>query len=220
MTPIQTKTSEEERIQLFRQLLAGVSLASEYVRCAFDLQLQGKFDEAKMVYEQALGADSRNVYALNNLGQLLLQRQEVEGALPFLRRAVELEPGYALAHNNLGNAYFQMGLAEEALGQYREAADADATYSIPHRNLALALHLLGRRDEAVEEYRTYFCLAPAGTKDADAHFNLGVMLEEGGNVDEAVEEYARALADDPRHLKALNNLGLVHFSRGEMEEAA
>lgn len=217
---VEEVTTGARAVRTFRAILeAGPDGALAHNRRGVAFQLEGKFVDAWLEYEKALEADSKSVYALANLGHLLLQQGDAEEALPFLLRAVELEPRYALAHNNLGNCYMHLGRVEEAAAQYREAAVQDACYAMPHRNLALSYHLLGRLDEAVEEYRAYFRLAPSGTKDADAHFNLGVMLEEAGAVAEAAEEYEKALADDPRHAKALNNLGLVRFSRGEVDAA-
>ena len=218
---VQKLTTGEEGVRAFRDLVSsGDSPSDFHCRRAASAHLQGRFIEAWLEYEKALLSDPENVYALANAGQLLLQHGDAEGSLPFFHRAAELAPDYALAHNSLGNAYFVLGQPDEALAEYGMTAELDPDYAMPHRNLALTLHQLGRVDEAIEEARTYFRLAPAGTKDADAHFNLGLMLEEGGSTDEAIEEYERALADDPRHAKALNNLGLVHFSRGEIDEAA
>ncbi|MDQ3805005.1 MAG: tetratricopeptide repeat protein [Acidobacteriota bacterium] len=214
-------TTGADGVNAFRDLLAAGGSPSEFHhRRAVSLHLQDNFIDAWLEYEKALQANPRNIYALTNVGYLLLHHGDIEGALPFLRRASEIAPDYALPHNSLGNAYFSLGKTDEALAEYRMAVELDAGYAMPHRNLALVNYLTGRREEAIEEYGAYFRLAPADTRDAGAHYNLGVVLEELGRVGEAAGEYEKALADDPGHARALNNLGLVLLRRGDCEGAA
>lgn len=221
MLRVRTITMGAKGVRVFRALTgAGRGDSSKHNQRALGLQLQGKWEDARLAYEQALALDPGNIYALNNLGYLLLRQGNVEDALQLIQRAIEIEPTYALAHNNLGNAYLNLGRAEEAMAEYQAAIAADLNYAMPHRNLALVYCLLGQRDEAIAEYQKYFELAPAETKDYDAHYNLAVMLSEGGQEDEAIEQYEKALAINPQFAKAWNNLGLIYFSRGELEQAA
>jgi tetratricopeptide (TPR) repeat protein len=217
---IQRLTTGEEGAGIFRELVGGGSNSvSSHNRRGLSHHLKGEFAEAWLAYEQAFNLDPQNFYTLNNMGHLLLKQDHCEDSIQFFQRAIGIEPAYAVPHNNLGNAYLNLGRVEEATAEYQTAIAVDQAYAMPHRNLALVYHLLGRTIEAIEEYRHYFELAPAGTKDADAHYNLGVMLEEKGTRDVAIAEYEQAIADDPQHAKALNNLGLGFFSLGEVERA-
>ena len=54
--------------------------------------------------------DHRNAKLHNNLGLLLKDRGDVQGALSPLREAVRLAPSYSRAYYNLGNAAFRLGL--------------------------------------------------------------------------------------------------------------
>ena len=60
-------------------------------------------------------------------------------------------------------------------------------------------------DEAIAEYQHNSCLAPADTRDAEAHYNLGVMLEQKGQPTEAVQQYEQALAIDPGFAKVISS---------------
>jgi len=46
-------------------------------------------------------------------------------------------------------------------------------------------------------------------------YNLGVALMHAGRTDEAVAEFSQVLAQAPKHLESLINLGGIHLSRGD-----
>jgi Tfp pilus assembly protein PilF len=125
----------------------------------------------------------------------------------------------AVGHNGLGNDAFNRGETGPAIDEYQKAIAADPTYAMPHRNLSLLYHVLGRLDDAVAESNEYFRLAPAGTRDADAHYNLGVMLAQHGRDQQAIAQYEAALAIDPQLSRALTNLGLIYFCSGQIDRA-
>ena len=54
--------------------------------------------------------------------------------------------------------------------------------------------------------------------DAQAHFNLGVILQSFDLLDEALLHYQQALALEPGHLGALNNLSDLQRRRARPEE--
>jgi Flp pilus assembly protein TadD len=62
-------------------------------------------------------------------------------------------------------------------------------------------------------------VAPA-QEDADMWNERGLILKQEGRYDEAADAFGRALASDPGHLEAMNNLGRVHFVAGRYSEAA
>jgi tetratricopeptide (TPR) repeat protein len=78
------------------------------------------YQGAARFYRQALIMEPcrNNVwyYIHNNLGYSLIQFQDYDGAIPYLRRAIEIDP-------ELPNAYKNLGLAFEAKGDFTEAAE-------------------------------------------------------------------------------------------------
>src|SRR5262249_16677339 len=66
-------------------------------------------------------------------------------------------------------------------------------------------------------------LAAAAKKaltEPEAHYNLAVILMREGRLDAAVAEYQRALATDPQHALAHNNLGVAWDALAEHRKAA
>jgi Flp pilus assembly protein TadD len=57
-----------------------------------------------------------------NLGfQSIVRRSDSEGAVPFLQRAVQLDPKFAMAYWMLGGAYHNIGEADLATENLRRA---------------------------------------------------------------------------------------------------
>jgi tetratricopeptide (TPR) repeat protein len=56
-------------------------------------------------------------------------------------------------------------------------------------------------------------------QDTDALFAQALSLQSAGHGDAARQAYAKVLDQDPRHANALNNLGVLHNSIGEHQEA-
>lgn len=104
----------------------------------------GRVDEAIEVYRDAIKADDRDVWSMNNLGLVHLDRWTPTLALPPLARAVELAPEVAVFHNNLGMALERAGYYGAAVASYRRAVEADSS----HSKSAASLARLGQRPDA------------------------------------------------------------------------
>ena len=54
------------------------------------------------------------------IGRYFLQRNEVDQAVQYLRKSIELGPGRWEAHMSLGKAYMNLGMDKEAIDQFQE----------------------------------------------------------------------------------------------------
>jgi len=144
--------------------------------------------------------------AHNNLGVILLGRQDVDGAVRHLSEAVRLKPDYDQAHNNLGNALVFAGHPTEARTQFSEAVRLNPNYAPPHYNLGNLLVDEKRWDEAEQHFHEAIRLDP---NSAIAHFNYANGLEIQGRLADAVKEYRKALALDPTLKTAQQRLAVI-----------
>jgi len=64
--------------------------------------------EAKYYFEEALKYDVHLVHALNNLGNIAREEGNLEQAVDYYQKAIEIDPTYALPHNNLSVIYKQL----------------------------------------------------------------------------------------------------------------
>jgi tetratricopeptide (TPR) repeat protein len=112
-----------------------------FARALADL---GEVTDAIIAYRTAISLNDQDVWALNNLGLLLLQQDQTSQALGPLARAVELSPGVAVFHNNLGMALERCGYFRAAADQYRLAAGAGSGHQKAAANLS---RIEGREDQ-------------------------------------------------------------------------
>lgn len=71
-------------------------------------------------------------------------------------------------------------------------------------------------DKAISNYKKFLEKNP---KDANARVDLGICYFESGQSDLAQKEMLAALKDDPKHLQAHFNLGIVNLKERRIQEA-
>lgn len=147
-----------------------------------------------------------NAGAHNNLGNILLERADLDGAAAQYAEALRLVPTYADAHLNLGHVRVRQGRLAEAVDHYRAALRFQADSVEAHVACGDALAQLGRSAEAIDEYETALALQP---NQADVHNNLGGLLAEAGHLAEARAHFEAAVSLRPDFAPARDNLDRV-----------
>lgn len=84
---------------------------------AYGLARAGQYAAALAILKSADQSDPR---VLNYQGFATRKLGDVDGALPFYRRALDIKPDYVLARAYMGEAYLQNGQIVEARGQLAE----------------------------------------------------------------------------------------------------
>jgi tetratricopeptide (TPR) repeat protein len=139
-----------------------------------------------------------------NLGAVLHDQKKLDEAIAEYRKAIELDPKFAITHNNLGKALAAQGKFDEALAEHRKAIELDSKYADAYVNLGGGLRELKKLDEAIAEYRKAIELDP---ELSPAHYNLGAVLSQQGKLDEAIAEYRKAIEFDAKNTWARSALG-------------
>ena len=152
----------------------------------------------------------------NFIGAELGERGYYNEALPFIQKALSLDPALPIAHNNLGILLGELKRYGEAEGEYREAIRLDPALAAAHNNLGILLNELKRYVEAEGESREAIRLDPNYPLP---HNNLGILLAELKRYGEAEREYREAIRLDPNYPAAHNNLGLVLYRQGRYEDS-
>ncbi len=133
---------------------AGELDAGAWYERACDLEGEAPL-EAQVAYRRALAADPRHADAHVNLGRLLHESGDVEGARAEYAAALALRPADAIAAFNLGCALEDLGRSVEAVSAYERALEADAGCADAHHNLALLHERAGRAREAIRHLAAY-----------------------------------------------------------------
>lgn len=97
---------------------------------------------------RALELDPDLAEANASLGLVLRNQGDVDGSIPLLERATQLNASYSPAFHWLGLSYSQAGRLQDALRVARRAVEIDPQYLTAKRALAGLLRDLGRHDEA------------------------------------------------------------------------
>jgi len=151
-----------------------------------------------------------------NLGIVLNDQGDADGAIAHYRQAIELRPNYAEAHYNLGRLLVQKGQLDEAIAHYEKALEINPADAEAHNNLGTTLFAGERVDEAIAHYRKALAIQP---DYADASCNLASALLSKGALDGAIAYYLACLAISPDQAEAQYNLASALFRTGRMDEA-
>ena len=145
------------------------------------------------------------VRAWNNLGSALRDAGRLHEAVEALRTALRLKPDYALGYATLGLLERDLGDDRSAEASLRSALALRADLHSALVGLAGLLQRQSRLDESAQLYLRAIKQKPA----ANEWFQLGVVLSERGDSAQAKDAFARAVAADPRHLRAALGLHLT-----------
>ena len=142
----------------------------------------------------------------NNLGLAYKEAGDLDKALMYFRRTLELEPDMTATRLNLGLIYDMSGKYEEALDEYAKVADKWPTSYEVYNNMGLVYRKLGLYSKAVEAYGKSISLRP----DFDAgYYNMGNAYMYLGMHSEAEASYLRAIALNPNDERYAQNLDVA-----------
>ncbi|MCG3268263.1 sulfotransferase [Yoonia sp. I 8.24] len=168
-----------------------------------DLQRDGKFLEAERIYQSVLRADPRHPDALNLMGTLAVEANDVDVALDYFGKALRRSPRNAVYLNNMGNLLLRMNRNKEARQNLLKAVQAQPNFVEALCNLAKA------HKEMLNGVEAEKLLRRALSIDADslkARLGLADLLIDNGNSDGAAVLYEDILRHHPDSVEALSGL--------------
>jgi hypothetical protein len=172
----------------------------------------GRLSEAEAAYLAALQVAPASVDVLRLLGALYLQRGAAQSAIPYLTRALSIDPNQHEARLNLGRALISVQRYGEACAELAHALRVQPDNIDTLINYGNALHKLGRTDEAIAAYRRAIILEPG---HALAQFSLGRAFAAEGRPHDALEHYDQALAAQANYAEARWAKGVTKLMLGE-----
>jgi tetratricopeptide (TPR) repeat protein len=147
-----------------------------------------------------------------------------ENAITLFKRALGLDPTYALAYAGLGDAYgqrvqrfgFPTKWLDSAIAASQKSVTLDANLAEGYKALALAYHLKGKNTLALANNQKAAALNP---NYFPAVSNVGYVLQTMGRPDEAIPWMKKALSVNPAFPITLSLLGGLYAELESFDEA-
>lgn len=120
----QVRKELEEAIRLYQESLSLCPTAEAHTFLGWAYSFQGRLDEAIAECHKAIAVDPEFGNPYNDIGVYLIERGDLDGAVPWLERAKQA-PRYEPRHfpyMNLGRVYLRRGQWQEALRELEAAA--------------------------------------------------------------------------------------------------
>jgi tetratricopeptide (TPR) repeat protein len=140
-------------------------------------------------------------------------------ALPFLNRAIELDPNFALAYSALSIVYNTLDQPGRSAEAARKAYELRAKVSERERLRIEAFYYLGATGELDKSAQAHELWQQTYPQDAEPYINLSDIAAILGNWEKAVTESRESLRVDPTSGFTNSNLALAYASLNRLEEA-
>ena len=154
-----------------------------------------------------------------SLGEAAHARFDDDAAIPHLKRAVELDPNFAMALATLGVAYGNSGDPEHRSEYLQKAFDVKDRAS-EREKFYISSHyygtLQGQKDKDIETLEQWKQAYPRDTVPLN---NLALTLQDIGQHEKALSNASEALRLDPKDPYAYQNVGVNYVYLNRFDEA-
>jgi len=179
--------------------------ASAYREIALCWEKAKEYTKAEEAYQRAIDYDPKEARSFRMFGKYFAnERKQQETALPYLEKAVQLEPDSTYGWMKLGEVYEELGRQKEAedcyersLKNYLQEIEKDPSDCCNYEGVADVLIHLGRLEEAEEmaaramslQCSVFTCNAPVCFEALE---DMAKLEERRGNLEKALEWMERA----------------------------
>jgi DNA-binding winged helix-turn-helix (wHTH) protein/tetratricopeptide (TPR) repeat protein len=166
-------------------------------------------------------ATTSSLDALKTYGMALTTWDERgdAAAIPLLKKAIQLDPNFAMAYGALADMEDNLGDSKSAQGNAAHAFELRDRVTEPERDSIDARyyhHVTGELDKQIAVYERHLQKYP---DTAMAHSELGAAYANLGQPDRGVVELRQALALAPERANAYGNLAEVLLMAGHVDQA-
>jgi tetratricopeptide (TPR) repeat protein len=192
--------------------------AEKLVNQGIEFHDKGDYDQAILIYNQALELDKDNALALAEKAFSLLAYGKADESIVCCRRAIEKRPGAPeldMVYVTYGNALDESGQAARALEIYDEGISKYPEYYQLYFNKGIALTGMDLYDDAILCFQKSLTIRPdhAGSNNA-----LARILKMKNKRIPALLVYCRFLVLEPDGTRAAENLAsLQEIMKGNVE---
>jgi tetratricopeptide (TPR) repeat protein len=140
-------------------------------------------------------------------------------AIPFLRRAIELDPNFAVAYAVLGVSYANLGQPSLSAQSLKKAYEMRERVSEKERLRISAYYYAFVTGELEKEAQTYQLWIQSYPRDEIPHTNLGANFNSLGQYEKSVAELQEAQRLEPNDVVTYQDLGINYADLNRLDDA-
>ena len=154
-----------------------------------------------------------------SLGVTTLRQKGDAEAIPFLRRAIELDPNFPVAYAVLGVSYANLGQPSLSAESLKKAYEMRERVSEKERLRISAYYYAFVTGELEKEAQTYELWIQSYPRDNIPHSNLGANFAALGQYEKSVAEIQESLRLEPNNVIGYQNLGINYTNLNRLDDA-
>ena len=221
-----TEEGMRKSIELFEQAIShepgyaaafdGISDAYTMLACRGVMPAREAFRKAKAAARKALQIEPNLGEAYASLAHVRLHDWDWVGLDQEFERALELNPGHAIAHYWYAEYLMAVGRSEESVARVQQAQRLDPVNSVLNACVAMILYLARRFDEAGKHLDHALEIDP---NHFLLHFRRGFVYQQQGMLKEAVRSMEAAISLSGSSAEALTGLAQSLAAAGNRSRA-
>ncbi|MEK0193585.1 tetratricopeptide repeat protein, partial [Microcoleus anatoxicus] len=186
----------------------------------------GKLLETKSKVTEAIQAYQKSLYLQINspvlgevyfdLGQLLAQINQLDEAIIYFKKIVQLDPDLVENYLKIGRVLQQHNRLDDALNYYQQALNLDKSRGEIYIHIGDILSAKQKRYSAINYYYQALKMQP---NQGDAYIRIGHILSQGNELEEAINYYRQALETPQVHYHAYLALANCLVQQDKLDEA-
>jgi predicted O-linked N-acetylglucosamine transferase (SPINDLY family) len=176
----------------------------------------GKYPQATEICRQLLTQLPNEPLTLNLTGLIAHATNQLDAAIAYFSKAIQVSPNIAEFHNNLGLALAARDRLDDAMNEYQIASQLKPDYGEALYNLADVLCIKRRWTEALAVFERAAMLR---AHDPQSARNLATALMQTGQYEKAAAQARAALQMEPGHAAVHVNLGISLKALGDIDGA-
>ena len=194
----------------------GVSDAHTMLACRGIVPAAEAFHKARAAARQAvqIGPELGEGYA--SLAHVRLHDWDWVGVEEDFTRAIDINPGYAIAHYWYAEYLMAMGRCEEAIARVKYSQQLDPVNSVLYASAGMILYLAHRYDDA-------FAVLRQGIELDSAHYvlhlRMGLVCQQKGLPTQSIAAMRQAVVLSGGSAEALAGLAQCHAGAGDQTSA-
>ncbi len=143
-------------------------------------------------------------------------KKAMNEGIAYLKRAVEIYPGFTDPLTQLGVAYYKMKDYNNAYKYYEQALKQSPGVATIHNNMGTLMFETGQYENALKAFEKAIQLDPFYS---DAYNNAGSAYGTMGKYDQAINMFTKCTELDPVNVMAWKFLGITYQNKGDAARA-